>query len=206
MIDISSLENIHSGEDIYVVGGGKSLDFYPRGLFGSRIVIAVNQAAKYVPCNYIVRKENSVCGDVPVIASKHLAGGNNLTLNQADYIFEHNQNELDKIDIGDAHPCGNKIIVSWSTITSAIHLAAFMGARAVFLVGHDCALVDGEQTAFNYYEGVGRLTAAQDYTQWLAEIAPQTLYMRDYLRNEYKIPLISLSPFIGLKHEGHEIT
>jgi hypothetical protein len=202
---ILSLENIILGQDAYVVGGGKSLDFYPDGFFDGRFVLAVNQASRLVPADYIVRKEFSGQSDVPVIASECVAGIANGSPNKADYIFEHNHNTLSEIDENGLHPHGEKIIVSWSTITSAIHLAAYMGARTIFLVGHDCATVNGEQVADGYYDGVQRFTAEQDYSEWLALIAPQTALVRDYIQDEYNVSTISLSPFIGLSHEGHKI-
>jgi len=205
MQDISSLKDAHAGRNIYVVGGGKSLDYYPPNFFNNKIVLAVNQASRIVPATYVVRKEFSGSGSVPVIASKHVAGCIDAPENKADYIFEHRHNTCSKIETSGCHPLGNKIIVSWSTITSAIHLAAFMGAKAVFLVGHDCATIDGEQTAAGYYDGVSRFTAPQDYPNWLSLIAPQTAFVRDYIMKEYQCPLISLSSFIGLSHEGHEI-
>jgi len=205
MQDISSLENAHKDEDIYVVGGGKSLDYYPPIFFKNKTVLAVNQASRIVPSTYVIRKENSKAGDVPIIASKHVAGRIDGAMNKADYIFEHGQNDCSTIDTAGCHPHGGNIIVSWSTITSAIHLAAFMGARTIFLVGHDCATIDGEQTASGYYDGVERFTQEQDYSLWLSVIAPQTMFLRDYLLKEYLCPLISLSPFIGLTHEGHKI-
>jgi hypothetical protein len=205
MQDISFLKDAHRGRNIYVVGGGKSLDYYPKDFFKNKIVLAVNQASRIVPATYIVRKEFSGSGDIPVIASKHVAGCIDGGLNQADYIFEHRHNTCSTIDVQGCHPLGNKIIVSWSTITSAIHLAAFMGASTIFMAGHDCASLDGEQTAKGYYDGVARFTAPQDYDNWLAAIPPQTAFVRDYIMESYQVPLITLSPFIGLKHEGHEI-
>lgn len=205
MQNISSLEDSHKGQDAYVIGGGKSLDYYPEGFFEGRFVLAVNQASRIVPANYVIRKESVAHGFVPVIASRYIAGMIDMAENEADYIFEHRHNTLGQIDTMGCHPRGNKIIVSWSTITSAIHLSAFMGARTVFLAGHDCATLDGEQVAKGYYEGVNRITAEQAYSNWLAKIAPQTAFVRDYLMEEYQVPVISLSPFIGLTHEGHEV-
>jgi len=209
--NILSLENVMQGMDFYnkdafVVGGGKSMDFYPPGFFTGRFVLAVNQAARLVNANYIVRKENSELETSRVIASAHVAGVSNGGLNNADYVFEHNHNNLSEISTDGLHPHGEKIIVSWSTITSAIHLAAFMGAKAVFLAGHDCATIDGAQVADGYYDGVGRFTAEQDYSNWLALIAPQTAFLRDYILKEYGCMLVTLSPFIGLKHEGHKVS
>ena len=207
MQTISSLENSRLGEDAYVVGGGKSMDFYPPELFKDRFVLAVNQASRLVEASYIVRKENTIVSNdhTPVIASRHKAGCVEMGENKADYLFDHNQNFCHTISDKSCHPYGEKIIVSWSTITSAIHLAAYMGAKTIFLAGHDCATIDGSQVADGYYDGVSRLTPEQDYTKWLSVIAPQTAFLRDYLQKSYGVSLISLSPFIGLKHEGHII-
>ncbi len=205
MQGISFLKDAHRGRNVYVVGGGKSLDYYPKDFFKNKIVLAVNQASRIVPATYIVRKEFSGHSDVPVIASRYVAGCIDGGLNRADYLFDHNHNTCSTINISDLHPKGDKIIVSWSTITSAIHLAAFMGASNIFLVGHDCASLDGEQTASGYYDGVARFTAPQDYDNWLSLIPPQTAFVRDYIQKEYGVSLITLSPFIGLTHEGHTI-
>ena len=210
MQNILSLENVMQGMDFYnkdafVVGGGKSMDFYPPGFFTGRFVLAVNQSSRLVNANYVVRKENSALETSRVIASKYAAGIADGHPNKSDFIFEHNHNNLSEISTDGLHPHGEKIIVSWSTITSAIHLAAYMGAKTIFLAGHDCATIDGCQVADGYYDGVSRLTPEQDYAKWLSVIAPQTAFLRDYLQKSYGVSLISLSPFIGLKHEGHII-
>ena len=214
MQSILSLENKYKGRDIYVVGGGKSVDFYPKSFFDGRIVIGVNQASRVVPCNFIVRKEHAtVEGDVPVIASKHKFGSLRMGLNgteadprlKTNYYFDHHDNGIAEINTEGLHPNGDKIVVSWSTITSAIHMAAFMGAKSIFLLGHDCATIDGDAVAKGYYDCVDRITPESDYGKWLSGIAPQTTFMREYLRDQYQCSLITLSPFIGLKHEGHKI-
>ena len=201
-----SLENKHLGEDIYVIGGGKSLDFYPKGFLDDRITIGVNHTWKmFKGLSYSVFKEMDGKPDIPLVMPRHSHGLTATRLNEADYIFDHNHNECNSISFDGLHPHGEKLIVSWSSITSAIHLAAFMGARAVFLVGHDCATIDNHQIAEGYYNGARPATASGDYPAWLGQIAPQTALVRDWLLKEYQVPLISLSPFIGLKHEGHEI-
>ena len=205
MQSILSLENKHLGEDIYILAAGKSVDFYPKNFLDDRIVIGVNHTWKMFDVTYSVFKEMDGKPNVPLIMPKHSHGLSATPLNEADYIFEHNHNECAEIKFDGVHPYGEKIIVSWSSITSAIHLAAFMGARAVFLIGHDCATLDNYQIAEGYYNGARPATASGDYPIWVGKIAPQTAIVRDWLLKEYGVPLISLSPFIGLKHEGHEI-
>jgi len=43
------------------------------------------------------------------------------------------------------------------------------------------------------------------YNRFMDEIFEQTILMRDYLKKEYSAEVITLSPFVGLKHEGHLI-
>jgi hypothetical protein len=146
--------------------------------------------------------------DVPNIVSEY-RGSNKSWGKNSEYIHEgqnvtffgHNQNDGARITMSGLHPHGDKLAVSFSTITSAIHLAAFMGARAVFLVGHDCAILNECSTMDDYpiSKEIGH------YNRFMDEIFEQTILMRDYLKKEYSAEVITLSPFVGLKHEGHLI-
>jgi hypothetical protein len=206
---ILSLENKHLGEDIFVVGAGKSNDYTMKSILDDRVSIGVNNVwVKYRNLTYNVYKDTPYKNsglNIPVIVSKYRCGnyemGENRSQIKSDYYFDHNNNALDYIDTSEMHPYGEKLAVSFSTITSAIHLAAFMGARAVFLIGHDCASIQDKNKMDNYPQ-CNIMENKDDYRLFVKKILPQTAFMRDYLEKEYGIPLISLSPFIGLKNEG----
>jgi len=208
MQSIESLENKHAGEDIYIIGAGKSSDYYDESFFDNRVSIGVNNVwVKYKNINYNIYRdtpipENDI--DATVIVSKYRGstfswGNNSEHVNDGCLYFNHNDNKPVMIEDG-LHPNGDKLAVSFSTIVSAIHLAAYMGAGAVFLVGHDCATIDGHSRMANY----PKFNPA--YGVFIGKLEAQTIIMRKYLRDNYNIPLISLSPFIGLKHEGLQIT
>jgi len=206
--NISSLENVHKDEDIYIIASGKSCDYIDPLFFKDRIAIGVNAVfRRFKHLNYIVYKDGTPPTDrpdIPLIMSQYSHGMLAYDKTECDYYFEHNNNGCSDIDFNGLHPHGDKLVVSFSTITSAIHLAAFMGARTIFLIGHDCASLD-DQFNLGGYTARGEDTKAW-YGDWLSRISTQTALLREYLRIEYGMPLVSISPFIGLKHEGHKIS
>jgi carbonic anhydrase len=95
----------------------------------------------------------------------------------------------------------DRIVVSYSTITSAIHIAAYMGAANIIIVGHDCGTLDGEVNFPGYGEAIG---GSDFYRQFITEIEPQTLTLREKIKEVYGCNLYSLNPFINFGLEGHE--
>ena len=163
---ITELKDKHKGEDIYVIASGKSIDFIDDSFFDGKILIGVNQAYKKIWCDYLVRKETkflkqSIEEDSIVIVSEYDSGNLNsgsgkLNTNKIEhdnlYYFEHLDNGHTQID---ASVFGtDKIVVSFSTITSAIHIAAYMGAKNIILVGHDCGTINSEMTFKGYYNSI----------------------------------------------------
>ena len=166
MKSIIELKNKHQGDDIYILASGKSVDFFNEDFFDNKIVIGVNQSYKKIWCDYLIRKEvkfikESLETESIVIVSEYDSGNlnsgeNKLNTNKIEhenlYYFEHNDNLHDKVDVSVFG--GDKIVVSFSTITSAIHMAAYMGAKNIILIGHDCGTLDGEMTFKGYYNTI----------------------------------------------------
>lgn len=205
---MQTLHNKHKGEPIYIVGGGKSIDYYPTSFWNNKIVIGVNQATRKVNCNYSVRKEGKTEQGVISIMSYYRMGDPGHARNEADYIFNHNVNRGDSspIDIRQCHPGGDRIIVGGSTITSAMHIAAFMGASEIYLAGHDLCSIDGAVNSNNYYDGVLSMwDGGAGYRRWLDRVASQSRLVADYIKKEYDTNIVSLSPFMGLLGEGHKL-
>ncbi len=211
MQPIGSLENIHAGEDIFVVGAGKSGDFIDPSFLDCRIAIGVNQAYKrFDNLTYTVKKDgitNHEAGlGMPFIVPEFQYGGAGKQNPDGDYFFKHNQNKNTDITMLDLHPDGGRFIVSFSTITSAIHIAAFMGARSIFLIGHDCGTLDGESSFTGYHTEKPNLWSSFDtYNDWLTKIEPQTALVRDYVLKNYNCNVYSINPFVSLRLEGHKL-
>ena len=120
------------------------------------------------------------------------------------YYFNHLDNQHDKVDtsvIG-----GDKIVVSFSTITSAMHLAAYMGAANIIICGHDAGLLDGKMNFHEYFTDI-KDTPWQNwgqYRNWLKVIEGQTLAVKNKLIEVYGVNIVSLNPFINFGLEGHK--
>lgn len=214
---IKELKNKHQGEDIYILASGKSVDFISNDFFDGKIIIGVNQAYKKVWCDYLIRKESkfikqSLETDSIVIVSEYDSGNLNsgeekLNTNKVDhenlYYFEHLDNKNTSID---ASVFGtDKIVVSFSTITSAIHIAAYMGAKNIILMGHDCGTINGELTFNGYYNSI-KDTPWSDWNQyknWLKIIENQTIKVKGYVKQYYGANVLSINPFVSLNLENN---
>jgi hypothetical protein len=214
---INELKNKHQGEDIYILASGKSVDFINQDFFDNKIIVGVNQAYKKMWCDYLVRKEvkfikQSLDTDSIVIVSEYDSGNlhsgiEKLNTNKIEhenlYYFEH----LDNKHIGiDTSVFGtDKIVVSFSTITSAIHIAAYMGAKNIILIGHDCGTIDGEMTFKGYYDSI-KDTPWSDWNQyknWLKVIESQTVEVKKQVRFHYGANVVSINPFVSFNLENH---
>lgn len=210
MKSIGELKDIYSGYDIYVVASGASAGFIDPSFFNNKLAIGVNEVWKrFANMDYVVRKESKWMSAAiaasrqfgfKLIVSQHNCGMLKYEKNTgADYYFEHLDNGLQDIDLSVVGT--DKIVVSYSTITSAIHVAAYVGAANIILVGHDCGTLDGNTNIAGYAEA---LHGAQFYREFLKVIEPQTVALRAKLKEVYGCNLYSLNPFVNFGLEGHE--
>jgi len=117
-----------------------------------------------------------------------------------------------------------QLLVSSSTFATAVHLAAYMGARRIYLVGHDCGTLDGETNFVDYHDeatlamawnktgqnGTSRKEEMTNaYRTWLSggweriNIENDTIVLKALLRERYGVSVHSISPFINFGLEGH---
>jgi hypothetical protein len=82
-----------------------------------------------------------------------------------------------------------------------------MGAKNIILIRHDCCLIDNEANFTNYHEKE-TLTICwnnqDEYNEWLSKIENQTIHIKNILKNNFKINIHSLNPFINYNLEGHK--
>lgn len=220
---LTEFKNIHKNKDIYILASGKSIDFIDSSFFKNKIVIGINQSFKKIKSQYLVRKENKLCLDVInnnqgsiIFISKGNKGGNNnfneKTIKNMDpnktkniCLFNHYINDNEEFTFPKQE---NYLVVSYSTITSGIHLAAYMGAKNIILVGHDCGTLNGKpnfdgyhsKTTYNFSHPKGSI----DYIKWLKKIESQTIKLKHILHERYSCNIYSLNPFINFGLEGHK--
>lgn len=208
---ITDLKGIHEGADIYVVASGPSAGYIEPSFFENKVSIGVNEVYHHFPVTYSVRKDfvmvtEAYQSGIPLIVSRFDCGSlrkftplPKLSGNGDYYVFNHSHNGRTVIDLDVIGT--DSIIVSFSTITTAMHLAAYMGAANIILVGHDCGTIDGKMNM----EGYHKPTSGEGfYHQFLAEIEPQTIAVRDRLREVYGCNVYSLNPWVNLGLEGHQ--
>lgn len=210
---MEKFKNIHKNEDIYIIASGKSIDFIDKSFFDNKILLGVNQSYKYIMPKYLIRKEHEFIDivlkntDENVIhfISKGNCGGlqkliNNSYKNKKNIIiFDHNKNIHDLKNL----PEDNKLVVSYSTITSGIHLAAYMGAKNIILVGHDCGTINGESNFKGYYDNNISVDKNINYHNWLKEISSHTVKLKELLKQKYNCNVLSLNPFVNLRLENN---
>ena len=219
---VALLRNKHKEEDIYVIAAGASAGHIDPAFFEGKITIGVNRVFKTFPCRYAVFKEYGNAsferdlissGAIPVVAQWDSGNirqakmrRNSMLFKRPEYyFFEHLENTREIVDASVMAPGSDKLVVSYSTITTAIHLAAYMGARNIILVGHDCGLLDGKTVFEGYYDdvSVSAWDSADEYADWLSQIEDQTLLVRDAVKEQFGARVVSLNPFVNLGLEGH---
>lgn len=219
MRQLKSFKDIHKDEDIYVLASGKSIDFLDQSFFDDKIVIGVNQVYRWRECQYLLRKEcmmiDQVLEESPnsihFISIGNCGGGNmtNLQFVKTKNLMSDNvvlyPHVVNRGSIPDALP-EHELITSHSTITTAIHLAAYMGAKNIILVGHDCGILDGECNFQGYHEGSPYTHNPKWYAGWLKIIESQTIKLRRLLKEKFGCNIVSLNPFVNLGLEGHSYT
>ena len=208
-IPVTRLKNKHRGEDAWVIAAGPSMGFVEPDFFEGKWTIGVNYTHRRFPCRYVVGKEVRADAFAPkshtLIVSRH--GHGNLRRPETTfpgpgeyYVFDHVQNRKKRVDWSVLGT--DKIVVSYSTITSAMHVAAYMGAANIMLCGTDGGMLDGNIVYEGYYPNMPPRKRAQ-YREFVQTIKAQTVELRDRLLEVYGCRVYMLNPFVNFDFEGH---
>ena len=219
---LTELKNKYNNQDIWIVLAGSSMDYISQEFFENKIVLGVNQVYKHYKCDYVIMKdcmetprytrsiEQLQSKNIPLIYSEYYKGDDSKEKNIANhnnaYCFKHNS-KRNSFDYGLENLSDDEIISSKSTVTSMMHIAAYMGAKNIILCGHDCGRLNGNL----YYEGYMERDW-QSSENWpgisnrINEIEVETLQVRNYLMEKYNCNIHSLNPFLNFGLEGHKFT
>lgn len=208
-MELRGLKNAHALEDVWVVASDASLDYFPDGFFEGRTVITLNRP--HVPSRYCVSKnDNDRTGrsdwvqqhidahpDTLFVVSKHCNGDVNRMVSDVTgaVLFDHWNNRVHAFnadtDIPD-HPY--MLLVSYSTLGSALHLAAYMGARTCFVVGASGGEFGGKVYVGDYSQHVDRGIVSQT--------SLQTQGICDELHRRYGTQFVGVLPWANLRVGG----
>jgi len=214
MIPLSKLHQKHKNEDIYVIGSGPSLDYISHSFLKDKILICVNHTVSHVSEArhiYLLSKEPTTGmqkeirqkGGILVTCERKFGGTKGLK-NRIKYPAH---TALFNPKCGSMLDTEQKVSLelSHSSLLSAIHLAAFMGCKAIILVGHDCGTLDDHVHVSNYNTTQAQTPNSQ-YEKWMRGTCVEhfAIMAKDILRVKYDIAVHSLNPFINFGLEGHK--
>jgi hypothetical protein len=210
--DPSHYLNRHAGEDIYVLGSGPTLQHTPARFFNNKITVSANAGPlKVLPSvTYMVTKYHEEAWrihaerpDITVVTTRHNTGNHNSKrLENAPFtIVDHPHNTCAKWH-PDQWPPEGQFLATWSTITTAIHWAAHLGAANIILCGHDCGWIDGMGRIPMYRVHEGKEAHDTDSVWWYAWTI-QTQQVKTELQERYGCTITSVNPWINLNLEGH---
>jgi hypothetical protein len=120
------------------------------------------------------------------------------------FTFEHNMNRCEETNVFSGWPNQNPdaLFVSWSSITSAMHFAAYLGAKNIIMVAHDCGTLGEKDWVKGYpYENWDQ-SEIEQAKQRNKLFENQSIAVKRKLKELYEVNIYSLNPFINYNLEG----
>ena len=204
----------HEGETIFIIGSGKSLDFYDKRMFEHVTTIGVNFAYKHFNINYNIIHHHSILSEcvqdisktnTKLFVSEYDCGVidekfKDNTINKNYITYKHNNQTYQKIehDIFE-YIKGDSLYMGGTTTVNAISLAVYMGAKNIILVGCDAGSINGEPNFEGYYTEKHSTERQHYHSVRTVELIKK---IRKIL-NSQDIYLSSLSPFLDYNLEGN---
>lgn len=222
--NISELKNQFKGNNVYVIGSGKSIDFYPDGFFEDKLTLGINKVWKYFNVDYSVFTHKNILFEAVEAKQKCLVsdfdiGENSKTPNHAEnylnagcWIYPVNEysfsSNLMKAEDGET------IVTGQTTAIPTIHLAAYMGAKNIFLCGIDGVYINGEYNFTRYIKDQRNYFLNQldverqeqwknEYNRFAKTSMIEMIALRTKLKQIYGCNIMSLSPFVSMRADGN---
>jgi len=209
---LPNIQNLHRGETAWVFGSGATMDYLSPEFFDDKLVVGTNGGAHYfgLKPTYAFTHHHEFNG-FPSFPAQHpetifvvnRQDYKTKAIYKADYenvIAQDPKTEENSHDMFDpyaqdrpAH--AHQIVFGSSSVHGAMHLAAYVGANNIVLVGVDCGLLDDDA---NF--GVYPHTTQRPFAVWNRHL----IMMRNWLRDTYGVNTYSLNPFVNLHLEGHK--
>ena len=212
---IAGFKNIHKNKDVYVLGSGGSLNFIDPKFFYKKITVCVNEVGEtYLPTTkYVVTKYHPEAikfaqqmPNVNVVVSRGSLGGPHypaLPVLKNLYTFNHNTNRDAATSVVADWPLEDgSLYVSWSSITSAMHFAAYLGAKNIIMVAHDCGELDDKSWVDGYVYDTWDKTKVEEAKERNKQFEIQSIAVKGKLKELYGCNVYSLNPFINYNLEG----
>ena len=205
--------------DVYIIAAGKSLDYVPTDFLANKMTLGINQAYKKVGCDCLLVRDRMFFDEVYQAAAQ--TGSTLLAAREGFWHPHKREPNVPTHDTGYPYhtfecnwhtkKCGldldvigtDELVAGMSTLHTAMHAAAYLGATNIILCGADGGLLDGEKY-FNGYRADSPNVTEEQFVPWLSEVEGQTILLRKALQAVYNCNVVSLNPFVNFALEGHE--
>lgn len=214
MSRLDTLKDKHPGSTIWVFGSGASVGYLSPRFFDDKICIATNLIAKHFDLrayylfthyHYNVLENLANPGMLAAVTqdvcssqwhqNKANLPGPGCVKDDGQVIYNYLTDSVPKGDGFDPykHAKTDEIVFGSSSIHGSMHLAAWMGAKNIVLVGADCGSIDGEHRVDKYPPG------HQPWDLYNRHL----MRMKSWLKENYSVEVYSLNPFVNFNLEGH---
>lgn len=208
LLSLADFANRHTGQTAYVIGSGKTCSYYDPNFFSDKLTVAVNEGfMKWLPrVDYAVTKYHHLtsvidpdrCGQI-VVSAGDTGQHEQMWGPREDFlVFSHDINKTADFSADD-WPDEGKLVVSYSSITSALHFAAHLGVSAIVTVGADCGWLDDDPSI----PGHGDSLETNTELKLALHFELQNRIVAEEIRKRYNIPVMSMLPFVTPNMEGH---
>jgi hypothetical protein len=206
---LMDVHNRHVGDTAWVFGSGATMNYLSPTFFDGKLCVSTNmgafdfgvtpayafthhhskfhQEAGFRPNTVFVANEF----DYPSTTRWDDPPGNVIVHKPKTQENSHDQFDPFERD-RPAH--AHQLVFGSSSVHGAMHLAAYVGAKHIVLVGVDCGVLDG---VVNFEKH--RNATQRSFGTWNKHLA----LMRDWLLDTYGVHTYSLNPFVNLHLEGH---
>jgi len=204
-----------AGRDIYVLGSGPTLNHIPPRFFDRKVLVAANHGAMTVldRVAYLVTKYHRHAWeyaerwpDIPVVTPRGDLGRiglNDLPGDAPFIVVPHNNNTGDTWTLADWPTDPDGIVATWSTICTAMHWAAYLGAANIIMVGHDCGWIDESGRVPGYRQSADGVADEDGDSPMWGGFDAQSRMVKSELVARYGVTVTSVNPWINLALEGH---
>lgn len=212
-LDPAAHRNRFAGEDVYVLGSGPTFNHLDPSFFRGKRLVSTNHGSMSVlgGVDYLVTKYHRHAREyvewwphIPAVTTRWDLGGRGGTPLGDDapfIVLDHNVNTGPDWSAAD-WPAEGEFVATYSTITTAMHWAAHLGAANVIMVGHDCGWIDGGGRIPGYRMQADGEDADGDSPLW-PEFDRQSRVVKAELVERYGCNVVSVLPFINANMEGH---
>jgi uncharacterized Rossmann fold enzyme len=191
--------------DAYVLGSGATLAHIEPRFFAGKFVISTNHGCTMLGIkpdvfvtkyHHHAREYATTFPGIPIVVTLHNEGDRTQrVIEDGPWIaLAHPHNQTEHWD-GSLPPEG-QVLATYSSITTAMHVAAIMGAANIILAGHDGGFIDGEGRVPGY-------RADNADSVWWGHFDRQTAMAKRILIERYGVTVTSINPWVSLRLEGH---